>query len=94
MAKVIERARAGYDAEYVVFGKVYKWRPERVVVECVCGERVALTPSYTVCEECGEDHTEIVREALSEGCPSQGDKDIHPWRYDGLEDHEDDGLPY
>lgn len=93
MAKVIERAREGYDAEYVVFGKVYKWRPERVVVECVCGERVALTSSYTACEECGADHTGIVREDLSDR-PSQGDEDIHPWRYDDLEDREGDGLPY
>ncbi len=93
MAKVIERARAGYEAEYVVFGKVYKWRPERVVVECVCGERVALTPSYTACEECGADHTGIVRKDLS-GRPSQGDEDIHPWRYDDLEDGENEGLPY
>ena len=82
MAKIIERARAGYDVEEVEYGKVYRWQPETVVVECGCGEEASFTHSETDCEECGAEHTRL-----------QGDEDVHPWRY--TEDHEDNGaLPY
>ena len=92
MAKITERARAGYDVEEVEYGKVYRWQPETVVVECGCGEEASLTSSETDCEECGAEHTRLVREDLSERQP-QGDEDMHPWRY--MEDHEDNGaLPY
>ena len=78
MAKVIELVRARYEVQDVEFGKVYKWRPERVVIGCECGETVALTASRTTCEQCGEEHTGSVREALSER--QLGEKDLHPWR--------------
>ena len=51
VAKIIERARARYEVEEAEYGKVYRWQPETVVVECGCGEETALTPSDTVCEE-------------------------------------------
>ena len=92
MAKIIERVRARYEVEDVEMGKVYRWRPESVVVECGCGEKVSLTDSETVCEECGAEHTGLVRENLPDLQP-QGDEDVHPWRY--TEDNEDNGaLPY
>jgi hypothetical protein len=92
VAKIVDRARAGYEVEEVTYGKVYSWRPESVVVECECGEETALTHSETACEECGAEHTEIVREGLSDRQP-QGDEEVHPWRYSG--DGEVDGaLPY
>jgi hypothetical protein len=50
----------------VEFGKVYKWCPERLVVECAC-------------EECGADYTGLVREALP--ARRLGEEDLHPWRY-------------
>ena len=89
VAKITDRARAGYEVEEVEYGKVYRWQPETVVVECVCGEETALTPSETACEECGAEHTGLVRENLPDLEP-QGDEDVHPWRYS-----EDAGaLPY
>ena len=92
MAKITDRARAGYEVEDVEYGKVYRWQPESVVVECGCGEEVSLTHSETICQECGAEHTGLVREDLSERQP-QGDGDVHPWRY--TEDEEDNGaLPY
>jgi hypothetical protein len=92
VAKIVERARAGYEVEEVAYGEVYSWRPESVVVECECGEETALTQSEPACEECGAEHTEIVREDLADR-KTQGDEDVHPWRYSG--DGEDDGaLPY
>ena len=89
MAKIIERAHAGYDVEEVVYGKVYRWQPEAVVVECGCGEEASLTSSDTACEECGAEHMRLVRENVSDRQP-QGDEDIHPWRYTG--DGEDNGA--
>jgi hypothetical protein len=89
VAKIIERARAGYEVEEAEYGKVYKWQPETVVVECGCGEETALTPSETACEECGAEHTRLVREDLSDRRP-QGDEDVHPWRYS----EDDEALPY
>jgi hypothetical protein len=53
-----------------------------------------MTPFFnqTVCEECGAEHTRLVREDLSDRQP-QDDEDIHPWRY--TEDGEDnETLPY
>ena len=85
---VIERAEGRYEVQEVEFGRVYKWRPEQVVVECGCGERATLTASETTCR-CGADHVVVVREGLV-GCSE--DEALHPWRYDG--DREDTGIPY
>jgi hypothetical protein len=41
LAKVIECAKARYEIQDVEFGKVYKWRPEQVLVECQCGQRLS-----------------------------------------------------
>src|SRR5918992_1453256 len=56
---IIERAKAHYEAQDVEFGRVYKWCPECVVVECECGKRSThkgsdLIGSEIICE-CGED---------------------------------------
>jgi hypothetical protein len=92
VAKIIERARAGYEVEEVAYGKVYTWRSASVVVECECGGETALTRSETACERCGAEHTGIVREDVADRQP-QGDEEVHPWRY--LGDGEGDGvLPY
>ena len=91
MAKVIECAQARYEVQDVDFGKVYKWCPERVVLECGCGGRLYLNTSMTSCEECSADHVVAVREELSE--LRQSDQTLHPWRYS--EDHDEDaGLPF
>jgi hypothetical protein len=92
VAKIIERARAGYEVEEVAYGKVYTWRSESVVVECECGGETALTRSGTACEGCGAEHTGILREDVADRQP-QGDEEVYPWRY--LGDGEGDGaLPY
>jgi hypothetical protein len=76
VAKIIERARAGYEVKEVAYSKVYTWRPESVVVECECGQETALTQAETACEGCGAEHTGIVREHLSDRGP-QGDEEVH-----------------
>ena len=94
LAKVIECAQARYEVQDVEFGKVYKWRPKHVLVECRCGQRLSLTPSTTSCLECGTDHELAVKEASAED-GHQSDQTLHPWRYYSYsEDREDAGLPF
>ena len=93
MAKVIERLDAGYEIQEVKFGKVYKWRPERVMLECECGKRLSLSASTTSCLECGRDHGLVVKEASMDNW-HQSDQTLHPWRYNYSEDREDVGLPF
>ncbi|MDX6382212.1 MAG: hypothetical protein QOI57_3236 [Rubrobacteraceae bacterium] len=93
MAKVIERAEAHYEVQEVEFGRVYQWQPKSVLIECECGEINTLTASQTTCEECGAEHTGLVREDLVDGQLEVGDEVAHPWRY--LEGSEDNTvLPY
>ena len=86
----MERIAGRYDVEEVEFGRVYRWRPESVVVECFCGERLPLISSATVCSECGADHATAVRESLPYRQPGR-DKAEHPWRY--WHSSEGTGLP-
>jgi hypothetical protein len=92
MAKVIECAKARYEVQDVEMGKVYKWRPECIVIECQCGQRLSLTASTTSCAECGTDHVLAIKEASMEG--HQSDQTLHPWRYYYSEDREDAKLPF
>jgi len=93
--KVLEHVDARYDIEEMQLGKVYKWRPESVLIECECGQTTTLTVSDTTCEECGKEHKALLREALAEQRNNSrqrpGEEDLHPWRYD--EDSKDDGDP-
>jgi hypothetical protein len=81
VARVIERVQAHYEVQDVEMGKVYRWRPESVVVECSCGNEPTLTASKNACSECGADHRTIVEEVLD---ASPGDEEVYrPWRSPG-----------
>ena len=88
MATVIERSGGRYDVQEVEFGRVYRWCPECVVIECGCGEMTILTPSEATCR-CGADHTTLIRGEL--GRRSE-DEELHPWRY--AKEREGASLPY
>jgi hypothetical protein len=90
-AKVIERLKGHYEAQELPFGRVYKWCPGGLVLECGCGEELILTSSKATCDRCGTDHitTVILEESVAERL---GDETLHPWRY--ARDREDTGLPY
>ncbi len=77
MARVVEHVEAHYKVLDVEMGKVYRWCPESVVVECYCGKEQTLTASKNACSECGADHRPIVEEVLD---ASTGDEVYHPWR--------------
>ena len=88
--KVIECTEGGYEVQDVPFGKVYKWRPEKVMVECQFGQRMTLTPLETTCRWCGVDYRSMVQQELE--AHQLEDEARHPWRYTG--DREDAGMPY
>lgn len=90
LVRVVGCVEAHYDVQEVEFGRVYRWCPEGVVVECECGEKPTLTSSITTCGECCADYTATVREKLA--ARRLGDESLHPWRYAG--DREHVVLPY
>lgn len=94
MAKVIEHVAGRYDVCEVELGKVYRWRPGRVVVDCDCGERATFTEGTVSAEAptaacpCGADHAPVVREELDALRPGQ--EGVYPWRSSGTTE----GLPF
>jgi hypothetical protein len=68
MVRVVKRTEAHYEVKEVEFGEVYRWRPERLVLECECGERLTLTGSMTACDGCATDHMAIFQGELTPGC--------------------------
>jgi hypothetical protein len=86
--KVIERVAEHYDTQAVEFGRIYRWCPECVVLECSkCGKKMSLTRSELIdtspdCE-CGRGHTARVREeAVIQLLDEDYEAHHHPWRYD------------
>ena len=78
--EIIEEAH--YETREVPFGRSYKWHPERMVVECDCGEELAFTgtEALTTCQ-CGAEYGDLVRGIrYREG--QLRDEDVHPWDYD------------
>jgi len=77
---VIECVQAHYDVQDVEMGKVYRSRPQSVVVQCDCGENQTLTAFKHACKECGADHRSVVEEEL-EARPDEAEERFdHPWR--------------
>jgi hypothetical protein len=75
--KAVEYVEAHYEVQDVKMGKVYRWCPANVRIECTCGEEPTLSALRTTCGECGADHKAIVEEVL-EARPE--DNVDHPWR--------------
>ena len=87
--KVLERLEGHYEVQEVPFARTYKWCPECVVVECECGARSVLTPSMTICSECGADHTVGIQQELQSHQPEvlgqmleDYEATHHPWHHD------------
>jgi len=91
MLTAIERTEGRYEVQEVDFGRVYRWCPERVDIECGCGERLNFTAvSAATCPRCGTNHTATVGAAPAAG--GSEDQALHPWRYDAG-NLKDAGLP-
>jgi hypothetical protein len=94
--KIIERIPAHYEVQAVEdLGRVYRWCPERVVLECGAYgtrrtfKRSTLIASLAHCE-CGVRCSASVREELIVEKLAE-DKYIHPWHYWHTE--ENAGIP-
>ncbi len=91
MLTAIERTGGHYEVQEVGFGRVYRWCPERVDVECECRERLDPSPvSTAACPRCGANRAATTRPVPIAG--RSEDRALHPWRYD-TGDLEDVGLP-
>jgi hypothetical protein len=88
--KVLERLEGHYETQDVSFGKVYRWCPQCVVIQCVCGEKVTLASSRTICQ-CGSDHAGLIREELAFRKPKD-EAALHPWRL--WHSSEGSGIPF
>lgn len=81
MVTVIEHVGGAYDVQATEFGRSYRWVPDRVVVDCDCGEKAMLTRDTSTCARCGSDHWRVLEEELS--ARRREDELLHPWRYNG-----------
>lgn len=75
MMRVIEREQGHYEVQEVPYGKVYCWRPERVLFECECGETLVWKGGSARCR-CGASYEDFGREGV-ERQPEEGV--YHPW---------------
>jgi hypothetical protein len=82
--RIIDQAGGYYESQEVEFGKVYKWEPERFVVECECGKRSTYTRldliSLILTCECSKENTACIREELVVQVLGENEA-LHPWRY-------------
>ena len=99
MVQILERDEAHYENREVPFGKVYKWHPALVALECDCGEKVTLSATSSTtstCARCGADLGTFVNE-IREREGHLPDKLTHPWFYDAREraqQHKHDEAAY
>jgi hypothetical protein len=96
--QVIERVPEHYDTQETQFGRLYRWCPECVVLECKCGKRKTLSrwdlieAKKPACE-CGKDNAANVREeVVLELLDEDYEAHHHPWRY--WHPTEDSGIPF
>jgi hypothetical protein len=92
MTQVIMSTEGRYEVSEVEHGRVYRWNPGHVVLECECGERLTLTRSESTCPECCADHAGVIGAWLGTVAGKKEDETLHPWRY--WHSSEDDGMPF
>jgi len=79
VVKVVECIGARYELQDVEMGKVYKWCPANVTVECDCSETLTYSSSRITCFRCGEDHRDVINEVL--GIGMEEDEGHFPWSH-------------
>jgi hypothetical protein len=77
--RVIARELEHYEVHEVPYGKVYSWRPERIVFECDCGETLVWEKPVTVCA-CGAAHTDVSPEERRMDQEHPWQEDYEEWR--------------
>ena len=83
MPQIIESIEAHYSTLEVPFGRVYKWHPEYIIIECDCGQKPLITGTSNIltCPQCGADYGALVHDMRyrEQQLP---DQDEHPWLHD------------
>jgi hypothetical protein len=78
--RVIAREPEHYEVHEVPYGKVYSWRPERIVFECDCGGGALVWERpVTVCA-CGAVHTGVSREPEERRTEHPWHEEYEEWR--------------
>jgi hypothetical protein len=82
MTKIVVRTEGHYEVHETPFSRAYDWYPASVILECDCGEKLALTDSSTdsACL-CGVNHSSVIQDIQERegGLPHET---THPWYYD------------
>ena len=83
MPQIIESIEAHYSTLEVPFGRVYKWHPEYIIIECDCGQKLLITGTSNIptCPQCGVDYGALVHDIRCRERQVR-DEDEHPWYYD------------
>jgi hypothetical protein len=94
--RIIKHAKGYYETQDVDFGRVYRWQPESVTVECEeCGKQSSYTRSTLIGSvitcECGKENTATMREELVFQVLDETDT-LHPWR--DWNSSEGTGIPF
>jgi hypothetical protein len=92
MTKIIVQVEGHYEVHETPFSRAYDWYPACVILECDCGEKLALTGSSTgpACRLCGAEHSDVILDIQEREGRLQHET-THPWHYD-LQSQEDQQL--
>src|SRR5918993_2874447 len=83
MPQIIESIEAHYSTLEVPFGRVYKWHPEYIIIECDCGQKLLITGTSNIptCPQCGADYGALVHDIRYRE-ERLRDEEVHPWHCD------------
>ena len=82
MSKFVVRTEGHYEVHETPFSRAYDWYPASVILECDCGEKLALTGSSTVSAcLCGVNHSSVIQDIQERERGLQYET-THPWYYD------------
>jgi hypothetical protein len=82
MMRVAKDTEAHYETYEVPFGRSYKWHPEKMTIECECGEKLTIagTSRGASCR-CGADYATLIQD-IQRREENLQDDEIHPWHHD------------
>ena len=83
MTKIIVCTEGHYEVHETPFSRAYDWYPACVILECECGEKLALTGSSTAaaCRQCDANHSSVLQDIQEREGRLQHET-THPWYYD------------
>ena len=82
MTKIVVRTEGHYEVHETPFSRAYDWYPACVILECECGEKLALTGSSSepACL-CGVNHSSVIQDIQEREGRLQHET-THPWHFD------------